>query len=117
MQMGGRRATFKHMQLPRSSPTPERLTQFAFAFAPPLLLQTAVELPIFDFLDQSPMSLEELCSRTGASHRGMGALLNAVVGFARSSGSFAADSGNETVVDPSTEFAGCENLRRAWIHT
>jgi 2-polyprenyl-3-methyl-5-hydroxy-6-metoxy-1,4-benzoquinol methylase len=81
MQLGGRRTTFKNMQLPHSSPTPERLTQFAFAFAPPLLLQTAVELQVFDYVDQSPLSLDELCSRTGASHRGMRALLNALVGF------------------------------------
>jgi ubiquinone/menaquinone biosynthesis C-methylase UbiE len=69
------------MQSPKSVPSPERLTQFAFAFAPPLLLQTAVELQVFDFLDQSPMSLEELNSRTGASLRGLRALLNALVGF------------------------------------
>jgi ubiquinone/menaquinone biosynthesis C-methylase UbiE len=69
------------MQRPQSAPTPERLTQFAFGFAPSLLLQTAVELHIFDFIDQSPMSLEELGSRTGASLRGLRALLNALVGF------------------------------------
>jgi SAM-dependent methyltransferase len=55
--------------------------QFAFSFAPPLLLQTAVELQVFDFLDQSPLSLEEIGSRTGASLRGLRALLNALVGF------------------------------------
>ena len=69
------------MQVRQSPPSPERLTQFAFAFAPPLLLQTAVEIQVFDFLDQSPMSLEELSSRTGASLRGLRALLNALVGF------------------------------------
>jgi hypothetical protein len=40
------------MQEPQTPPTPERLTRLAFAFAPPLLLQTAVELQIFDSLDQ-----------------------------------------------------------------
>jgi 2-polyprenyl-3-methyl-5-hydroxy-6-metoxy-1,4-benzoquinol methylase len=69
------------MQLPKSAPSPERLTQFAFGFAPPLLLQTAVELRVFDLIDASPMSLEELSSRTGASVRGLRALLNALVGF------------------------------------
>jgi hypothetical protein len=69
------------MQLPKSAPSPERLTQFAFAFAPPLLLQTAVELQIFDLIHASPMSLAELSSKTGASVRGLRALLNALVGF------------------------------------
>jgi ubiquinone/menaquinone biosynthesis C-methylase UbiE len=36
---------------------------------------------VFDFLDQSPRSLEEISSRTGASLRGLRALLNALVGF------------------------------------
>jgi Dimerisation domain len=69
------------MQEPQTPPTPERLTRLAFAFAPPLLLQTAVELQIFDFLDQAPMHLKELNSRTGASVRGLRALLNALLGF------------------------------------
>ena len=69
------------MQAPPSPPSPERLTHFAFSFAPPLLLQTAVELQVFDFLDQAPLSLEEISSRTGASLRGLRALLNALVGF------------------------------------
>jgi 3-hydroxy-5-methyl-1-naphthoate 3-O-methyltransferase len=64
------------MQLPKSAPSPERLTQFAFGFAPPLILQTAVELQIFDLIDASPMSLEELSSKTGASVRGLRALLS-----------------------------------------
>jgi SAM-dependent methyltransferase len=74
-------ATFKYMQIPSPPPSPERLHQFAFSFAPPLLLQTAVELQVFDFLDQSPLSLEEIRARTGASLRGLRALLNALVGF------------------------------------
>ena len=61
--------TLKNMQPPESAPSPERLTQFAFGFAPPLLLQTAVELQIFDLIDVSPTSLEELSSETGASFR------------------------------------------------
>jgi hypothetical protein len=69
------------MQPPKSAPSPERLTQFAFGFAPPLILQTAVELQIFDLIYASPMSLEELSSKTGASVRGLRALLNALVGF------------------------------------
>ncbi len=69
------------MQPPKSAPGPERLTQFAFGFAPPLLLQTAVELQIFDLIDGSPTSLEELSSKTGASFRGLRALLNALVGL------------------------------------
>ena len=55
--------------------------QLAFSFAPPLVLQTAVELQVFDFLEQSPLSLEEIGSRTGVSLRGLRALLNALLGF------------------------------------
>jgi len=69
------------MQVPPSPPSPERLAEFAFSFAPPLLLQTAVELQVFDFLGQSPLSLEQISLRTGASLRGLRALLNALVGF------------------------------------
>jgi SAM-dependent methyltransferase len=69
------------MQPPKSAPSPERLTQLAFGFAPPLLLQTAVELQVFDLIDASPLSLEELSSKTGASVRGLRALLNSLVGF------------------------------------
>ena len=69
------------MQVPPSPPSPERLAEFAFSFAPPLLLQTAVELQVFDFLGQSPVSLEQISLRTGASLRGLRALLNALVGF------------------------------------
>jgi hypothetical protein len=69
------------MQSAQSAPNPERLMQLAFGFAPPLFLQTAVELKLFDLIDQAPRSLEELSSETGASLRGLRALLNALVGF------------------------------------
>jgi 2-polyprenyl-3-methyl-5-hydroxy-6-metoxy-1,4-benzoquinol methylase len=69
------------MQSAQSAPNPERLMQLAFGFAPPLFLQTAVELKLFDLIDKAPRSLEELSSETGASLRGLRALLNALVGF------------------------------------
>jgi hypothetical protein len=37
-----------------------------FGFTRHPYLQTAVELQVFDFLDQSPLSLEEISSRTAS---------------------------------------------------
>jgi 2-polyprenyl-3-methyl-5-hydroxy-6-metoxy-1,4-benzoquinol methylase len=54
----------------------------AWGFAPPLILQSALQYRVFDLLDQSPKTLEELARRAGASVRGMRAILNALVGLA-----------------------------------
>jgi SAM-dependent methyltransferase len=63
------------------SPTPERLMQLVWSFASPLILATALEYRVFDRLDPSPQTVGELAAQTGASVRGLSAILNALVGF------------------------------------
>jgi hypothetical protein len=60
---------------------PERLMQFAFGYAPPLMIESAIRLRAFDALADGPKSLDELAAATGASARGLRLLLNALVGL------------------------------------
>lgn len=61
--------------------TPERITQFAFGFAPPLILEAALKHGVFDLLDSGPRTLGQVAEETGASARGLRAILNALVGL------------------------------------
>lgn len=61
--------------------TPERIYQFAFAYAPPLILEAAILHHVFDVLDNGPKSLSEIGLLTGASERGLSAILNVLVGL------------------------------------
>ena len=61
--------------------TPERLMQFAFAYAPPIMIGTAIELGVFDALDSGPKTLAELATTVRTSERGLRMLINALVGF------------------------------------
>ena len=61
--------------------TPQRLLALQAEFAPPFLVEAALEHRVFDVLDAGPMSLEQLSAATGASHRGLRLLLNALVGL------------------------------------
>jgi 3-hydroxy-5-methyl-1-naphthoate 3-O-methyltransferase len=63
------------------SPTPERLMQFAWGFAPPLILEAALNCRVFDFLDRGPQTVGLLAAQSGASVRGLTAILNALVGL------------------------------------
>lgn len=63
-----------------SSVTPERLMQFAWGFSIPLIIETAVDLKIFDHLDSAPLSVDELSIKTKASRRGLRAILDALLG-------------------------------------
>jgi hypothetical protein len=51
--------------------TPERLTQFGSAYAPPLIIGAAVANKVFDILASGPRSVDELSRETGASTRGL----------------------------------------------
>lgn len=64
-----------------SSPTPERLMQLAWSFAPPLVIEAALQHGVFDRLDQGARSAAELATETGASVRGLTAILNVLVGL------------------------------------
>lgn len=59
--------------------TPERLMQFVWGYAPTLIIGAGVQYKIFDLLDAAPKTLAQLASETGASTRGLAAILNALV--------------------------------------
>ena len=61
--------------------TPERLMQFGFAYAPPLIIGAAVSNKVFDTLARGPKSIDEVSRETGASTRGLRAIMNALVGL------------------------------------
>src|SRR4051812_23544419 len=60
---------------------PDRVLQFAFSFGPPLMIEAAVRLGVFDLLDKGPRSLGEISTATRASERGLRILLNGLVGL------------------------------------
>jgi ubiquinone/menaquinone biosynthesis C-methylase UbiE len=61
--------------------TPERIMQMAWGYAPTLILEAAIRNKIFDTLDAGPKTVAEVTSATGASERGVRAIMNALVGF------------------------------------
>lgn len=61
--------------------TPERILQFAWGYAIPLVLEAALRHRVFDVLDAGPRSLAELSQATGASERGLAAISNLLVGL------------------------------------
>jgi SAM-dependent methyltransferase len=61
--------------------TPERIMQFTFGFAPPLIIEAAIRHRVFDVLDEGAKTIEKLCAETQTSLRGLRAILNALVGL------------------------------------
>lgn len=61
--------------------TPERIMQMAFGYAPTLMIEAAVKHGVFDVLDESPKTIEETAASTGASERGLRAIMNGLVGL------------------------------------
>jgi SAM-dependent methyltransferase len=61
--------------------TPERLMQLAFAYAPPLIIGAAVNNRLFDALQSGAKTITQVSEETGASERGLRAVLNALVGL------------------------------------
>jgi SAM-dependent methyltransferase len=61
--------------------TPERIFQFAWGYAPPLVLEAAIRHHVFDVLDSGPKSIAEVSQATGASERGLTAIMNVLVGL------------------------------------
>jgi len=61
--------------------TPERLQQFGFAYAPPLVISAAVNNKIFDTLEGGAKTVEQVKKETGASARGLRAIMDALVGL------------------------------------
>jgi ubiquinone/menaquinone biosynthesis C-methylase UbiE len=64
-----------------TSISPERIMQFTFGFAPPLIIEAAIRHRVFDLLDEGAKTLETLCAQTRTSLRGLRAILNALVGL------------------------------------
>jgi ubiquinone/menaquinone biosynthesis C-methylase UbiE len=61
--------------------TPERLMQFGFAYAPPLIIGAAVNNKVFDSLASGAKTVAQLSKKTGAPTRGLRAIMNALVGL------------------------------------
>lgn len=61
--------------------TPERLQQFGFAYAPPLIISAAINNKVFDALQSGAKTVNEVKKETGASHRGLRAIMDALVGL------------------------------------
>lgn len=53
----------------------------ASGYEPALILEAAVRLKLFDALDERPMALPDVATKTGTSTRGLRAVLNALVGL------------------------------------
>src|ERR1700733_11421046 len=70
------------MSTPATTPvTPERIMQLPWGYVPPLVLEAAIRHRIFDLLDGGPKTVSEIQKETGASERGLSALMNALVGL------------------------------------
>jgi ubiquinone/menaquinone biosynthesis C-methylase UbiE len=66
-----------------AAPTPERLMQFAWGYAPPLIIGAAIRHGVFDVLATAgPLNAEELAQRTGTALRGLRTIANALVALA-----------------------------------
>src|SRR6266699_1543041 len=61
--------------------TPERLMQFGFAYAPPLIIGAAVSNKVFDSIASGAKTVAQLSKETGAPARGLRAIMNALVGL------------------------------------
>jgi precorrin-6B methylase 2 len=61
--------------------TPERIMQFAWGYVPPLVLEAAIKHGVFDVLDSGPKTIAEVKQQTGASGRGLSAIMNVLVGL------------------------------------
>jgi 3-hydroxy-5-methyl-1-naphthoate 3-O-methyltransferase len=61
--------------------TPERIMQFAWGYVPPLVLEAAIRHRVFDVLDSGPKTIAQVQKETGASERGLTAVMHALVGM------------------------------------
>ncbi len=61
--------------------TPDRLMQMAWGFVPPLAIEAAIGNRIFEVLDAGEKTLAQVSAKTGASVRGLAALMNLLVGL------------------------------------
>jgi 3-hydroxy-5-methyl-1-naphthoate 3-O-methyltransferase len=62
-------------------PSPVRIVELTWGFAPLFILKSALDHGVFDALDTEPKTIEELCEETAASERGLRAIVNGLVGL------------------------------------
>jgi ubiquinone/menaquinone biosynthesis C-methylase UbiE len=62
-------------------PNPERILQLGMGFAPTLIVEAALRHRFFDALDAGARTVDDVAAKTGASPRGVRAILNALVGL------------------------------------
>ena len=106
--------------------TRERIMEYAFGFAPSLILEAAVRCHVFDALDAGPKTAAEVATETRMSPRGARGLLNALVGLeflTRQGDRYALAPGAETLlVSTKPGFAGAmfrhfsRQLIPHWVH-
>ena len=60
---------------------PEKILRYSFAYAPPLMIEAAVRLKVFDALADGPRNLDDLAGIVTADRRGLRILLNGLVGL------------------------------------
>jgi ubiquinone/menaquinone biosynthesis C-methylase UbiE len=61
--------------------TPQRIVEMAWGFGPPMVIAAAVRTQIFDVLEAGPKTIQETAAATGASPRGLRAVMDALVGI------------------------------------
>lgn len=69
------------MSTTASAVTPERIMQFAWGYVPTMVLEAAIHHRVFDVLEEGPKTLKETAAATGASERGLRAVMNVLVGL------------------------------------
>ncbi len=65
----------------QDAPSPDRVLQIAWGYAPPLIVEAALNFRLFDLLEQTPQTAAQLTTQTGASFRGLSLILDALVGL------------------------------------
>ncbi|MGB0124978.1 MAG: methyltransferase [Silvibacterium sp.] len=61
--------------------TPQRISQLAWGYAAPLIIEAAIRNQVFDTLEGAPKTIEQVHQATGASVRGLTAIMNALCGL------------------------------------
>ena len=90
-----------HATRAAKSVTPERVMKYFWGFGPPLIMEAAVRNGVFEVLKQGSKTAAEVSTATGASERGITAILNALTGLELLSRD---DSGQYTLTDESAAF-------------
>lgn len=55
--------------------------KFSWSYVPPLVMEAAIRNRVFDVLDAGPKTVKETAEATGASERGLRAIMNVLVGL------------------------------------